>query len=102
MSTEFTKVAQTTEIPLGKSKVVELDGRAIAIFNSNGSFYAVDNYCPHKGAPIDEGVVIGTMVICPWHSWTFDLVNGACVVNPRAKLSCVELQLTGEDILIKL
>lgn len=98
---EFIKVAKIKDIAPGKSKVVELNGRPVVIFNQNGKFSAIDNVCPHKGAPLNEGVFMGTMVICPWHSWTFDLSNGSCITNPRVKVSCFEIKVENEELFLK-
>ena|ERR1044071_7841014 len=98
---EFVKVAKTCDIAPGKAKVVDIDGRPIAIYNSNGTFYASDNHCPHKGGPLSEGLVMGNMVLCPWHRWTFDLNTGKCITNPMARVSCFEVKVEGEDLLIK-
>src|SRR5438105_12098130 len=97
----FVKVAETSEIPMGHGKVVEVGGYTIAVLNSGGTFYAIDNLCPHKGGPLGEGVVVGNTVICPWHRWIFDVTNGKCLINPIAKVACFELKVEGEDILIK-
>jgi nitrite reductase (NADH) small subunit/3-phenylpropionate/trans-cinnamate dioxygenase ferredoxin subunit len=98
---EFIKVAKVSDIAPGKSKVVELNGRQVVIFNQNGKYAAIDNFCPHKGAPLNEGVFMGTMVICPWHSWTFDLGSGNCITNPRVKVSCFEVKVENEELFLK-
>jgi nitrite reductase (NADH) small subunit len=97
----FIKVADTEEIPQGRAKVVNLHGRSIAVFNSGGTYYAIDNTCPHKGGPLGEGVVVGTTAVCPWHGWTFDVTTGQCMVNPRLKIACFETKVEGSDILVK-
>ena len=45
------KVAQTSDLSPGTGKVVQADGRSIALFNVEGTFYAIDNTCTHKGGP---------------------------------------------------
>jgi nitrite reductase (NADH) small subunit len=97
----FVKVAEVDEIPQGHGKVVEIEGRAIAVFNSGGAFYAIDNTCPHKGGPLGEGVVVGNTVICPWHRWTFDVTSGRCTINPMARVACFEIKVEGNDVLIR-
>lgn len=99
---DFVKVASIKDIPKGKSKVIELNGRPVVIFNQNGKFSAIDNLCPHKGAPLNEGVFMGTMIICPWHTWTFDTSTGSCITNPKIKVSCFEVKIEGEDLYLKL
>ena len=39
----FVKAAKSDEIPPGQGKMVELNGKKIAIFNIEGAFYAIDD-----------------------------------------------------------
>ena len=56
----FTKVAQVADIPAGKAKQVSVNGKTLAVFNSDGTFYAIDNECPHRGGPLAEGEIWAT------------------------------------------
>ena len=96
----FTKVATTAEIPKGTGKVIEIGGKTLAIFNCDGTFYAIDNTCKHRGGPLGEGSLSGTTVTCPWHGWTYDVTSGACGMNPSLKMATFELKVEGEDILV--
>jgi nitrite reductase/ring-hydroxylating ferredoxin subunit len=53
---EFVTVATVEEIPPGTGRTVEVQGVWIALFNVDGSFYAIDNTCPHAGGPLGEGL----------------------------------------------
>ncbi len=99
---EFIKVASKSDISAGSGKVVEASGRQLAVFNCDGSFYALDNTCPHRGGPLGEGTVSGTSVVCPWHAWEFDVTTGASSINPAAKVVCFETKLEGDDVLVAL
>jgi 3-phenylpropionate/trans-cinnamate dioxygenase ferredoxin subunit len=77
------KVANTTSLPPGKATAVEFDGRRIALFNVGGTYYAIDDTCPHAGGPLSEGQVDGDKVVCPWHDAAFDLKTGD-VLSPPA------------------
>lgn len=100
---EFVNVGKATDIPPGDSLLVDCDdGRQISIYNVNGNFFAIDNFCPHKGGPLNEGPLMGNMVLCPWHNWAFDVTTGKCITNPIAKVSCFEVKVEGEDLLLKL
>lgn len=95
------KVAKASEIPLRGAKVVEFGGRQVAIFKvSEGELYAVDNTCPHQGAPLAEGYLDGCIVTCPWHAWQFDVTNGACKTVPPDRLKSYKLKLVGDDVLL--
>jgi nitrite reductase/ring-hydroxylating ferredoxin subunit len=39
------KVAQTSDLSPGTGKVVQSDGHTIALFNVEGTFFAIDNTC---------------------------------------------------------
>ena len=62
---EFVKVAKTAEIEPGGARLVEVNGKQIALFNVEGQFFAIDNTCSHKGGPLAEGEVSGHVVIPP-------------------------------------
>jgi nitrite reductase/ring-hydroxylating ferredoxin subunit len=78
---------------------VELpDGDELAVYNVNGEFYATENFCPHKGALLSEGIVCGHIVECGWHGWQFDVRSGECL-TVREKLKTYEV--VAEDELVK-
>ena len=82
MAQKILKVATTEEISPGCGKVMQVGGKLIALFNVAGSFYAIDNECPHLGGPLGEGSVQGSVVSCPWHLWRYDVTSGGCLSNP--------------------
>ena len=91
-------VARTDEIADGASKLVNVEGRAIAIFNNKGEFFAIANRCPHEGADLCKGKIValiesdepgvvrisrhGELVRCPWHGWEFDIRTGKSYCDP--------------------
>jgi len=88
MSDAKTKVGAAAELGDGQAKVVELNGRSVAVFNVAGRYYAIDNVCPHRGGPLGEGDVEGNIVVCPWHGWRWDVTTGANANNPAVKVGC--------------
>jgi NAD(P)H-dependent nitrite reductase small subunit len=83
-----TKVAQVAELAEGQARTVEVNGKSIAVFNVAGRYYAIDNLCPHRGGPLAEGDVDGTIVVCPWHGWRWDVTTGANANNPAVTVAC--------------
>ena len=74
------------------------DGDELAVFNVGGEFYAIENSCPHKGAPLSEGTVCGHVVECGLHGWQFDVRTGECLtVRDRIRSYAVKV----EDGLVK-
>jgi nitrite reductase (NADH) small subunit len=96
----LTKVATTSEIPPGTGKVVEVGGKTVAVFNCDGTFYAIDNTCKHRGGPLGEGAVSGTTVTCPWHGWEYDVASGACQTDPSTKVQAFSVKVEGDDVLV--
>lgn len=99
---EFKKISSVSEIPPGQGKIFELDGNSIAVWNLNGNFFAFQNMCPHRGGPVGEGDVEGTIITCPWHGWSFDIPTGVSTINPAAKLTKYEVKVEGADIKVAL
>ncbi len=62
---EYVKVAVTDDIPPSQGKLVEVQGKKIALFNLEGKYYAIDNPCTHRGGPLSEGELEGDEVTCP-------------------------------------
>lgn len=81
---KLVKVASAADIPPGSGKLVEVEGKRIAVFNVGGRYYAIDDTCPHRGGPLSEGVLHGEVVTCPWHGSTFNVTTGA-VLSPPAR-----------------
>jgi len=97
---QFIKAARRGDIPEGSGKMIEAGGRTIALFHSDGQFYAIDNACKHRGGPLGEGEVYGTRVVCPWHGWEYDFSTGCSVDDPSMKLACFAVKVEGDDILV--
>jgi nitrite reductase/ring-hydroxylating ferredoxin subunit len=96
----FVKVAETSEIPAGQGKCIEINGQRIAIFNVDGTFYAIDDVCQHQGGPLGEGELEGKVVTCPWHGWEYDVTTGVSTLDDDLKQDQFEVQINGDDILV--
>src|SRR2546427_7356751 len=63
-----------------------------SLFNVDGTYYAINNSCAHRGGPLGEGELDGRVVTCPWHAWRWDVTTGANINNPRSEEHTSELQ----------
>ncbi|HEX3559158.1 MAG TPA: Rieske 2Fe-2S domain-containing protein [Pyrinomonadaceae bacterium] len=94
-------VGRVEDLPEGRGATVELaGGRELALFNAGGHFYAVENFCPHKGAPLADGTLFGHAIECGWHGWRFDVRNGACLNQAAEAVETYEVVV--EDGWIKI
>lgn len=100
MSNGFQKVAQIEELLPGQSKIVKVNDRPIALFNIDGTFYAIHNSCPHEGGPLIEGRLKGYVIACPWHDLAFDIRNGQGTDSGGYCVGSYEVRVEGTDIMI--
>jgi nitrite reductase/ring-hydroxylating ferredoxin subunit len=96
----FTKLCKTSDVQSGAGKGIELNGKAIAVFNVDGKFYAINDVCGHRGGPLSEGEIDGTTVICPWHGWRYNVTSGENELVPALPTEKYELKVEGDDILV--
>lgn len=95
------KVAAVADVPAGTGRVVEVPGKDVALFNVDGRFYAIDNQCPHRGGPLGEGDLEGTIVVCPWHAWRWDVTAGTNANNPAVRVACFSVVVEGDEVFVQ-
>jgi nitrite reductase (NADH) small subunit len=96
------RVASVGDVPAGQGLVVQAAGRSLALFNVDGTFYAIDNTCLHRGGPLGEGDLEGRIVMCPWHAWRWDVATGANVNNPAVKVACFQVSVERGEVFVEL
>ena len=90
-------VGRTDDVPQGRGATIELpDGRELALYNIEDKFYAIENFCPHKGAPLAEGNLCGHTIQCDWHGWQFDVRTGQCLTTTSGDIEIFEVLIEGE------
>lgn len=98
----FQRIASVTDVPPGKAKPVPVSGKTIGLFNIGGTYHAIDDLCPHRGASLSEGEVQGMEVICPWHGAGFDLTTGAHLCPPaNCGVKVYRVQVVGEEVQVE-
>jgi chlorite dismutase len=99
----FTAVATLGVLPPGTSKRVYAANEAVALFNVNGTVYAISNRCTHARASLSDGTVdaAACAVTCPWHEGRFSLETGAVLSGPPVQaVRAHRVKLEGDTILI--
>jgi nitrite reductase/ring-hydroxylating ferredoxin subunit len=88
------KIAKVEALPKGRGATVQLkDGTELALFNVEGQFYAIENFCPHKGAPLADARLHGKLVECEWHGWLFDVSSGKCLTKKECSIETYEVKI---------
>jgi len=93
-------VARKAEVAPGSCKIIRARRREIGVFNICGEYFALSNRCPHKGAELCRGMIVGLaqssapgeyqlarpgeFIRCPWHGWEFDIRTGQSWCDPQS------------------
>lgn len=93
-------IGSVKDFQAGKPYRKIVEGRALVVVRKGEEFFAMRDGCPHAGASLTGGHVVGTplpcapgeqagytregeIITCPWHGWAFDLKNGQSLVRPE-------------------
>lgn len=114
------EIASVDEISEHGSRVVtEIRGREVAVFNLDGEYYAVLNYCPHASGPLCDGPTAGRFetdpetgrmdydeeeryIQCPWHDWKFDIPTGKNVHSDRYAVPTFDTTVEGGTVYVSM
>jgi nitrite reductase/ring-hydroxylating ferredoxin subunit len=97
----YIPVAKVGEVEPGDVKPVQAAGKALALYNVDGTYYATDEICTHAYASLADGFVTGDVIECPLHGATFSIKTGAVLSDPASEpLTTYPVRVEGEDILV--
>ena len=96
----FLRTAKKDEIPAGTIREFQVNGKTIALANVDGTFYAVNNTCLHRGGPLGQGELEDKVVTCPWHGWQYDVTTGKVTMNSSVGVDTYAVEVRGEDIFV--
>ena len=88
------------EIPVGENRCVQLGAYQVGLFRNRDGLFALDNICPHRGAPLHDGFVSDGQVTCPWHQWQFQLEDGVCRNIPKVRIAAYAVEVRDGTIWI--
>jgi len=105
----FMKIAETSEIPVGKMKMVKLEEKEILIANVDGKYYAIANKCTHRGGDLSKGSLDSNIVTCPVHGARFDITTGKAISGPKILFfrsqtkdePIFEVKVEGKNVMLK-
>lgn len=96
--------------------LVEVNGREVGLFNLEGEYFALLNYCPHRSGPlckgrvrpliVDEGVYglsrtrEGEILKCPWHQWEFDIRSGEALYDPALRVRTYPVKIENGEVVL--
>jgi len=79
---EFVEIAPASELPNGERLFLEVEGKAIVIFNIADQLFAIGDICTHDDGPLGDGDLEGYSIVCPRHGGEFDVRTGSATQMP--------------------
>lgn len=97
----FRFLSKTSDVPAGRGKLFNVEGRNIAVFNLGGKFYGIDDLCTHEEASLADGAIDGETVECPWHGALFNIKTGAALTMPAVTaVRTYAVNVEGDSLMI--
>ena len=79
---DLTQAIELTTIPDGGMLLGHAQGEPVLLARRGNEVFAVGAICTHYGAPLEQGLLVGDTVRCPWHHACFDLRTGEALRAP--------------------
>ena len=121
MSRESTRhwIASVEEFEESRRVLADVNGTEVAVFEHEGDYHAVANYCVHQAGPLCEGELRSTqkfsqdddswewrtcddptVIVCPWHAWRFDITDGRNVDDDRYRVPTYDVEVDDDDVYV--
>jgi nitrite reductase/ring-hydroxylating ferredoxin subunit len=110
-------VGPAADLPPGSCRLARIGRIEVGIFNVGGTYYALNNRCPHAGGPLCLGEVTGTtesagpyrvawvrqgeIVACPWHAWEFELASGRTITQPTKAVRTYPVRVEDGQVVLE-
>ena len=96
-------VAKATDVAPGSARVIETESRRLALCNTGGGFYTIDDVCTHDGGSLDQGTLDGVQIECPRHGARFDVTTGKALCLPAIRpVRTYATRVSGDEIEVEL
>lgn len=96
----YKKVLQISDLPTGSATTVKVGSAAVAVFNVEGTFYAMEDACVHAGGPLGAGGLDGDIVTCPWHGWQFNVKKGCAIMSDEITVKRYNTKVQDEAVYV--
>jgi nitrite reductase/ring-hydroxylating ferredoxin subunit len=102
MAQDWIKVAVLADVPEGSTRLVEVGGVPICLYNLGGTICATQDTCTHAEASLSEGFIDGDRIECPLHQALFDIRTGKALSAPATvDIDVYPVRVDGDDISVQ-
>ena len=92
-------VARLAQLDEHRPLRVQAGSEEIILIRQGDQVHAYQGNCPHEGAPLNEGMVCGGLLVCPWHKAAFAVDEGAVCEPPAlADLRRYRTWVKGDEV----
>lgn len=81
MTSIWTPIALSRDVPAGVTRAVRLDGKELVIWRGDGAAHVWEDRCPHRGMRLSLGFVRDNSLNCLYHGWQYG-ASSSCVRIP--------------------
>ena len=97
---EFVDVGPLDQLPPGNAMVATVEGKSVALFNVDGTIYAMDDSCVHAGASLGAGKLAGKIVTCRAHGLRYDVTTGKVTSTPELGVKSYPVKVVSGRIMV--
>jgi 3-phenylpropionate/trans-cinnamate dioxygenase ferredoxin subunit len=97
---EYLEAGRVEDFPLGKGRTVTIAGKEVALFNVDGTIFAMDDSCLHHGVSLGNSPLEGKIVTCRGHGWRYDVTTGNVAHVPDYGVTSYPVKVEDGKILV--
>lgn len=98
---DWIRIASTGQLQDDEAMPVVVGAARIALYRSEGEYFATENVCTHAFALLSDGFLEDGCIECPLHQARFDIRTGKALCAPATQdVRTYPLRVDGEDILV--
>jgi nitrite reductase/ring-hydroxylating ferredoxin subunit len=102
MGEGFVPVTRASALLPGAMTWVAVDRERVLLANVDGTFYALQDACGHRQAPLSRGTLAGHVIECPLHFAQFDVRTGKLLSGPAAAdVPIYQVRVEGDTVYLK-
>lgn len=79
---DLTQGVELSTVPNGTVLLGYARGDSVLLVRRGDELFAIDATCTHYGAPLEQWLLVGDTVRCPWHHVCFSLSTGEVLRAP--------------------
>ncbi len=97
---EYLEAELLDNLPPGRGTTVTVAGKDVALFNVEGTIYAMDDSCLHQGLSLGNSKLEGKIVTCRGHGWRYDVTTGNTMHVPDYGVTAYPVKVVDGKILV--